>query len=160
MKSSNLRHFQAHSQSKGLSDHQRRASWLRTGPCPLEAGRQAGDIQSRKARGNLSLRDGIPYQTAKRLPIANQDFLGCWTVDIRQEGGSQRSVLQKRHTEHLRQCSQCTPEKLSSWDQRGDKTHHPTWKECALQAPGRLSCLDLERVQTTGQTESVPLWST
>ena len=28
-----------------------------------------------EARGKLGPRDGIPYQTASRLPVANQDFL-------------------------------------------------------------------------------------
>ena len=63
----------------------------------LEAERQAGHSQSRKARGKLSPRDGIPYQTANGLPVANQDFLGFWMVDIHWEGYSQRSAPQKRH---------------------------------------------------------------
>ena len=37
-------------------------------------------------------RDGILHQTASRPPVANQVFLGSWTVDICQEGHSQRSV--------------------------------------------------------------------
>ena len=45
-----------------------------------------GGSQSWKARGNLSPRDGIPRQTASRLPVANQVFLGSWTVGIHQEG--------------------------------------------------------------------------
>ena len=32
--------------------------------------------------------------------------------------------------------------------------------ECACQAPSCLSCLDLERAQNAGPTESVPLWTT
>ena len=56
---------------------------------PPEAGRQAGDSQSQKAKGKLSPRDGILYQTASRLPVANQVFLGFWTVDIHHEGTSQ-----------------------------------------------------------------------
>ena len=43
VKSSNLRHCQAHSQNKGLSKHQRRGSWMQTGPCTAgskESGRQ------------------------------------------------------------------------------------------------------------------------
>ena len=54
----------------------------------LEAGRQAGDSQSQKARGKLGPRDAILYQTASRLPVANQVFLGSWMVDIFQEGHS------------------------------------------------------------------------
>ena len=65
---------------------------------PPEAGRQAGCSQ----RDNPGPRDGILYQTASRLPVANRVFLGFWTVDIRQEGCSQRSAPQRRHTAHLR----------------------------------------------------------
>ena len=70
-------------------------------PLP-EAERQAGNGQSRKARGKLSPRDGILYQTASRLPVANQVFLGSWMVDIHQEGRRQRSAPQRRHTAHLK----------------------------------------------------------
>ena len=95
-----------------------------------------------------------------RPPVANQVFLGSWTVDIHQEGRSQRSAPQRRHTAHLRQCSHCAPRKLSGGDGGGDKTHCPTWGECTHQAPGRLSCSNLGRAQNAGPTESVPLWST
>ena len=67
---------------------------------PLEAERQAGESQSWKARGNLSPRD-IVHQTVSRLPVANQVFLGSWTVDIHQEGHRQRLNPQKRHMVHL-----------------------------------------------------------
>ena len=79
-----------HSQNKGLSEYQRRVSRLRTSPSPT-GGREAGGWQPEPARGNLGPRDGILYQTASRLPVANQAFLGSWTVDIHQEGRSQRS---------------------------------------------------------------------
>ena len=95
-----------------------------------------------------------------RLPVANQVFLGSWTVDIRQEGHSQRSVPQRRHTAHLRWCCGCAPRKPSGWDWGGDKTPRPTWGECARQAPGCLSSSDLGRAQNAGPTVSVPLWST
>ena len=68
---------------------------------PQEAERQVGDIQSWKAWGKFSPRDGNLHQTASRLPVANQVFLGSWMVDIRQEGHSQRSALQRRHMAHL-----------------------------------------------------------
>ena len=64
---------------------------------PPEAERQVGDSQSWKARGNLGPRDGILHQTVSRPPVANQVFLGSWTVDIHQEGRSQRSAPQRRH---------------------------------------------------------------
>ena len=98
---------------------------------PPEAERQAGDSQSQKARGNLSPRDGILYQIVSRLPVTNQVFLGSWMVDICQEGRSQKSAPQRRHTAHLRQHSCFTPRKWSGWDRGGDKMHRPTWGECA-----------------------------
>ena len=111
-------------------------------------------------RAKLGPRDGILYQTASSLPIANQVFLGSWKVDVCQEGHSQRSALQRRYTAHLRRRSCCAPRKPSSWPQGGDKMHHPTWGEYACQAPGGLSCSDLGRAQNAGPTESVPLWNT
>ena len=92
---------------------------------PPEAERQVGDSQSQKARGNLSPRDCILYQTVSRLPVANQDFLGFWMVDIHQEGHSQRSAPQRRHMAHLRRHSHCAHRKPSSWDRGGDKMHRP-----------------------------------
>ena len=91
---------------------------------PLEVGRQVGDSQSQRERGKLGPRDSILYQTASRFPVANQIFLGSWTVDICQEGCSQRSAPQRRHTAHLRQRYRIAPRKLSGWDRGGDKVHH------------------------------------
>ena len=82
-----------------------------------EAERQARDNQSRKARGNLGPRDGILHHSVSRLPVANQIFLGSWTVDICQEGRSLRSAPQRRHTAHMRWGSHGTPGKLSGRDQ-------------------------------------------
>ena len=95
-----------------------------------------------------------------RLLVANQDFLGSWEVDICKEGRSQRSAPQRRHMAHLRWFSCCTPRKLSNKDWGGDKMQCPTWVECAHQAPGCLSCLDLGKAEKKGPTESVLLWST
>ena len=81
-----------------------------------EAERQVGDSQRWKMRGNLGPRDGILHQTVSRLPVANQDFLGSWMVDIHQEGHGKRSAPQKRHTAHLRWRSCGAPRKLSGWD--------------------------------------------
>ena len=104
-------------------------------------------------------RDGILYQTVSRLPVANQVFLGSWTVDIHPESHSQRSAPQKRHMSHLKRRSRCAPRKPRSWDRGGDKMHC-TWRVCACQAPGHLRCLDLGQIQKVGPTESAPLWST
>ena len=93
---------------------------------PIPHQRQVGDSQNQKARGKHGHRDGILYQTVSRFPVANQDFLGSWTVDIHQESCSQRSAPRRRHTAHLRQCSCCAPRKPSSWDRGGDKMHCPT----------------------------------
>ena len=110
---------------------------------PLEAERQVGDSQSQRERGYIGPRDGILHQTVSRPPVANQVFLGSWTVDICQEGHSQRTASQRRHMAHLRRHSRFAHRKLSCWDQGGDKTHLPTWGECTHQAPGRLSCSNL-----------------
>ena len=104
MKSSNLRHCQA---AKDWANTRGELAGSRLAHPPLEDGRQVGDSQSRKARGKLGPRDGIPCQTASRLPVANQVFLGSWTVDICQEGRSQRSAPQKRYTAHLSWRSRC-----------------------------------------------------
>ena len=125
MKKSNLSHCWVCSQNKGLREYQRRASQLRTSPSP-PWGREADGWQPEPLRGNFIPRDGILYQTVSRLPVANQVFLWSWMVDICQEGHSQRSAPQRRHMAHLRQCSHCTPSKLSCWDWGGDKT--PRWE--------------------------------
>ena len=94
VKSSNLRHCWPDHRTKDWANT--RGELAGCGPAhpPPEAGMQVGNSQRWKARGKLSPRDGIPYQTASRLPVAYQVFLGSWTVDIRQEGCSQRSEPQ------------------------------------------------------------------
>ena len=92
---------------------------------------QAGYSQSKKVKGNLSPRDSILYQTVSRLPVTNEVFLGSWMVDICKEGCSQTSAPQRRHTAHLRQCSQCAPRKPSGWDWGGDKVHYPAGRVLA-----------------------------
>ena len=90
-------------------------------PIPLlVVERQAGDSQSWNARGKLGPRDSILYQTVSRLPVANQVFLGSWTVDICQEGCSKRSAPQRRNTAHQRRCFCGAPRKLGGWDWGGD----------------------------------------
>ena len=88
-----------------MSEYQRRASLLRTGPSPAggrKAGRQAA-ARAGKARGKFDPRAGILYQTVSRLPVANQDFLGSGMVDIRREGrhppgGSQPEISSPEKT--------------------------------------------------------------
>ena len=76
LSSSSSKALPARLQNKGLSEYQRRVSRLRTAHPPPEAGRQAGDSQSQKERGKLGPRDGIPYQTVSRLPVANKSSWG------------------------------------------------------------------------------------
>ena len=118
-------------------------------PHQRQRGRHATDSQSCKARvsSNLSPRDWLPPPTLSRLLVANHVFLGSWTVDICQEGCSQRSAPQRTHMTYLRWHFCCAPRKLSSWNGGGDKMRRPTWGVCAHYAPGHLSCLDLERAQ-------------
>ena len=92
---------------------------------------QVGNSQSWKARGKLGPRDSILYRRASRLPVANQVFLGSWTVDIRQAGCSQRSAPQRRHMAYLRWHFHCAPRKMIGWDGGGDKMRRPPG-ECAL----------------------------
>ena len=91
-------------------DSQRERDNFQAADQPIPRRRQAGDSQSRKAT-----RDGIPYRTASRPPVANQVFLGSRTADIRQEvrrqSAPQRTLKAKqsgwtgetvRRTAHLR----------------------------------------------------------
>ena len=89
-------------------------------PCQRQGNRWG---TARAGKGQPRPQRGILYQTASRLPVANQDFLGFWTVDICWEGRSQRSTPQKRHTSHLRRVRPLPSRKLSGWDQGGDKMH-------------------------------------
>ena len=107
------------SQNKGLSEYQRRASHLWTGPSPAR-GREAGGWQPEPERDNLGPRDGMLYQTSCSLPVANQDFLGLWMVDIHRGSQSEISSPEETHS---------TPE--SGWDGGGDKMH-PLPGESAL----------------------------
>ena len=60
---------------------------------------------------------------------------------------------------HLKRHSCCAARTPRSWDRGGDKMHC-TWRMCACQAPGHVSCLDLGWVLKAGPTESAPVWST
>jgi len=109
-----------------MSEYQRRASWLWTGPSPTREREASGEVGGdRTGKGQSLPQRGILYQTASRLPVANQDFFGFWTVDIRQESRSQRSAPQKRHTAHLRWALRLQPRKPSGWDPGGDQMHSP-----------------------------------
>ena len=80
-----------------------------------------GNSQSRKARGKLSPRDGIPYQTVSRLPVANQVFLltlarRVAARDLLPRGDTPETALPLRTQE------------TRGWDRGGDKMHC-TWGE-------------------------------
>ena len=126
---------------------------------PIPLWRQAGTGQPELERGKLGPREASSTKL-QAGSIANQDFLGFWTVDICWEGHSQRLAPQRIHTAHLRGVHLQSPRKLSGWDGGDNKMHPQPGGDCARQAPGRLSCSDLGRVQNAGPTESVPLWST
>ena len=102
----NLRQCQARSQNKGLS----RASQLQTGS-PPSRDRQAR--AARAGRGNHAPREALSTKLQAGF-VANRDFLGFWTVDIR-----------------LRRRANCTPRKPSGRDGGDDKSQRPcspnTW---------------------------------
>ena len=125
------------------------------GPIPHQ--RQAGRGQPEPERGNLSPREASSTKLQAGF-VANQDFLGFWMVDLCQEGCSQRSAPQKRHTAHLRRRASCTPRKPSGRDRGGDKSQRPrspsTWSP-ELLGPGKgtkrrpnLVCTFVEYLRT------------
>ena len=122
-------------------------------PCQRQGGRLA---RARARRPGTNTAPEMPSST--KLRADSQVFLGSLTVDIRQEGCSQRSAPQRRHTAHLRWHPCCTPGKPSSRDQGGDKTHcaagrvhsPSTWSPVLLR-PGK---------STKCRPKSLPLWST
>ena len=117
-----LRHSLVCSQNKGLREYQKRAGW----PIPPARGREtSGQQPESEGEGQSWPQRRILHQTVSRLPVANQDFLRSWMVDILQEGHSQRSAPQRRHMAHLRQHSCSAPRKPSCWDQGDDKMHYP-----------------------------------
>ena len=154
-----LRHSLTCSQNKGLYKYQRRANQLQTGASPHQRQRGRQVTEEPEARGNVGPRDGILHQTVRRLPVANQVFLGSWTVGIHQEGHSQRSAPQ-RNTRPTRDGAPAAHP--GNWAAgMGEVIGHTVLLgQCAPQAPGCPSCSDLGRAQNTGPAESVPLWST
>ena len=96
--------------------------------------------------------------SSTKLRAVSQVFLGSLTVDIHQEGCSQRSAPQRRHTAHLKWHPCCTPGKPSSWDQGGDKTHCAAGR---VHSPSTWSPVLLRPAKSTKRRpESLPLWST
>ena len=126
--------------------------------------RQRGRPATARARRQgaaavLAPKTCILHQTVSRLPVANQVFLGSWTVDICQEDHSPRSTSQRRHMAHLRL--------VLSWHTQETWLGPGRWirrmahlGQCAHKAPGHLSYSDLGSAQNARPTESVPLRST
>jgi len=159
-KSSNLRHCQAAHRTKDLATT--RGELASCGPAhpPPRAERQAGDSQNRK--GAISAPEMASSTT---LWVGSQLWTkSSWDPWQLTSSGrvAARDLLPRGDTRHLRQHPRCAPRKLRGWDGGGDKTHRPTWGECARQAPGALvhQAPDLGRAQNADPIESVPLWST
>ena len=155
MKGSNPRCNLGHSQNKGLSKYQRRASGLCTSPyLPPEAERRVCGSQSWKARGNLGPRDQHPPPNCEQAPpVANHVFLGSRRVEAWDQlpRGDTRHTRDSTLTVHPRN-EQPGP---GTW-----LTHRIHLGQCSLIEPCHLSCSDLGRAQNTHPTESVPLWNT
>ena len=92
--SPNLRHC-PHRTKDGANTRGEKAGCGPAHPPPETSRREVGGREPEPERGNLSPREGIPYQTSNKLPVSNQDFLRFWAVDIHWEGHSQRSAPQK-----------------------------------------------------------------
>ena len=132
LKSPKLRHHQACSQNKGLS----RASQQQTGhgergqPGPEEGNHVPREASSTKMQAGF---------------IANQDFLGFWTVNIR-----------------LRRCTGCTPRKASSRAGRGNISQWPrspnTWSPAQLK-PGKDTKRSPNRVFVFEEYPSTWTWA-
>ena len=91
---------------------------------PICHWRQAGGGQPEPEGDNCGSREASSTKL-KTGAVANDEFLGFWTVDIHWEGHSQRSAPQKRHKTQLRWERRLPPRTPSGWDWGGDKTHSP-----------------------------------
>ena len=95
-KSPNLRHCQARSQNKGLSEYQRGASRLRTSPFPLETGRQEQPDQA----GAISAPERHPLPNCKQTPLLTKT---SWDSGWLTSAGriAVRDPLPRRGTGHI-----------------------------------------------------------
>ena len=90
-------------QNKGLSEYQRRAGQLHSGPSPTPGGREAGVQQPEPVgKGLLQSRPQRQHTppNCEQAPVANHVFLGSLIVDIFQEGCSLGSAPQRRLMAH------------------------------------------------------------
>ena len=150
--------LRARSQNKGLSKYQRRASWLRTSPSSA-GGREAGGRQPEQARGDIGPRVSDRYQTASRLPAANQGFWGFRRVDFRREGRSQtHGTPEAAHALRTREAARL--------GRGGDRTHSPPG-ETALAAhlaawvlgPGKGTKRRPDRVRAFAESPRTWTWA-
>ena len=99
-KSPNLRHCQALSQNKGLSKYQRRATWLRTGPCPTgdrQAGVGVGGSQSWK--GAIAAPQRHPLPNCKQAPLLTKTSWDSGRLTSARRVAA-RDQLPRRDTRH------------------------------------------------------------
>ena len=94
-------------------------------------------VPIRAGKGQTQPQRGIPYQTANRLPVSNQrlpEILGGWHPP----GGSQPEIGSPEETQGALDW------RARKQAGRGREKSRCTWRECASQAPGSLSCSDRE----------------
>ena len=120
-----------HSQNKGLSEYQRRASQQWTGPSPPEAGRQADTSQSQKARGKLGPRNDIFYQlrAGSQLLTKSSWDPGQLTSARRVTARDQLPRREIWHTGDGR--TLCHPGNRGAGTREVIKTHSPPWTVCS-----------------------------
>ena len=131
MKSSNLRHNLAHSQNKGLTEYQSRASQLRTGPSPHQ--RQRGRHGTARAGRQGAVSAPEMASSTKLSAVSQLLTKSSWDPGrlTSTRGVATRDQLPRGDTAHLRRHFCCAPRKPSGWDRGDDKTHRPQG-ECAL----------------------------
>ena len=107
-KSPNLRHCQAHSENKGLSKYQRRASQLRIGPSPT-GDREAGGGHPELERGKLGPREA----SSTKLQAGTQSLTKTpWDSGWLTSAGrvTARDQLPRRDIRHTGDgCTRCHP---------------------------------------------------
>ena len=156
MESSNLRHCRAHSQNKGLSEYQRRARQLQTGPSPAGGRRATARARRRGANSAPEMASSTKLWAGSQL-LTNSSWDPGWLTSARKV--TARDQLSRGDTQHTWD-SCCAPRTPSCWDGGGNKMHCPPG-QCVLAKPsGHLSCSDLGRAQNAGPTRSAPLWNT
>jgi len=141
----------AHSQNKGLSEYQRRASWLWTGPSP-PGGREAGRLVTARAGRQGTVAISAPEMASSTKMWAGSQLLttSSWDPGWLTSTGNAAAwdQLSRGHIwQNLRRYSQ-----PSGWDQGKWLRHTAHLGQCTRQAPDHLSCSNLERAQNACPT--------